>query len=212
MKSFREYLMEDGRQFTYRIKIAGDVTAEQFDKIKTALDRYEVVDISDMKSTPIQETPAGFPGISNESVNIINFTFKYPAALREVQDLINHCTGIDMNRIVVLNAVWDDSNSEELGRIDDQLATSEDDSLLMTQDLGKPTAEQKELSKRYATRDAAMAKEAAKDGAKFTVAGGKTPKAKTTNDIPQSYVSPFTNVNKPASVRIGPAAIDVGNK
>lgn len=211
MKSFKDYLTEDAREFSYRIKIAGELTAECLADIKKRLEKYDVVSVSDTKKTPILATPSDFPALKNTEINIIDFTFKYPASLDEIQQQVHLC-GVPTDNIVVVDRKWDDSIEKEAQDTADQEKTSETKSLLMTTDMGKPTPEQKELSKRYATRDAAMAKQAAKDGAKFTVAGGKTPAAKTTNDIPGDDISPFTNVNKPASVRIGSAAINVGNK
>jgi hypothetical protein len=110
----------------------------------------------------------------------------------------------------VVDRKWDDSIEKDAEGQVDTLKTSEKDSLLKTTDLGAPNAEQKEASQRYATRDAAMAAEAAKDGAKFEVAGGKTPKAKTTNDLPQDNISPFTRASRPAKMRAGDMTINVG--
>lgn len=211
MKSFRDYLMEDAREFSYRIKIAGELPADCLADIKKRLEKYDTVSVSDAKKTPILTTSADFPDLKNQEINIIDFTFKYPASLDEIQQQVHLC-GIPTANILVVDRKWDDGITKEAENTAAQLKTSETKALLNTADLGKATPEQKELSRRYATRDAAMVKQAAKDGAKFTVAGGKTPAAKTTNDIPGDDISPFTNVNKPASVRIGSAAINVGNK
>jgi hypothetical protein len=37
----------------------------------------------------------------------------------------------------------------------------------------------------------------------FTVAGGKTPAAKTTNELPQGTKSPMTNIKRPARPATG---------
>jgi hypothetical protein len=209
MKSFKEYLIEDAREFSYRIKIAGELDAKCQADIKQRLDKYDVVSMSTAKKTPILATPSDFPGLKNTEINIIDFTFKYPASLDEIQQQVHLC-GVPTANIVVVDKKWDDSiDKDAKGQMDTE-KTSEKDSLLMTTDLGAPSAEQKELSKRYATRDAAMAAEAAKDGAKFEVAGGKTPKAKTTNDLPQDNTSPFSRVSRPAKVHAGDMTINVG--
>lgn len=209
MKSFKEYLMEDAREFSYRIKIAGELDAKCQADIKQRLDKYDVVSMSTAKKTPILATPSDFPGLKNTEINIIDFTFKYPASLDEIQQQVHLC-GVPTANIVVVDKKWDDSiDKDAKGQMDTE-KTSEKDSLLKTTDLGAPSAEQKELSKRYATRDAAMAAEAAKDGAKFEMAGGKTPKAKTTNDLPQDNTSPFSRVSRPAKVRAGDMTINVG--
>ena len=40
MKSFTEYLTESKKQYDFRIKIAGDVSAEQEDTMKRVLGRF----------------------------------------------------------------------------------------------------------------------------------------------------------------------------
>lgn len=209
MKSFKEYLMEDAREFSYRIKIAGELDAKCQADIKQRLDKYDVVSMSTAKKTPILATPSDFPGLKNTEINIIDFTFKYPASLDEIQQQVHLC-GVPTANIVVVDKKWDDSIDKDAEGQMDTEKTSEKDSLLKTTDLGAPSAEQKELSKRYATRDAAMAAEAAKDGAKFEVAGGKTPKAKTTNDLPQDNISPFTRAARPGKMHAGDMTINVG--
>ena len=209
MKSFKEYLIEDAREFSYRIKIAGELDSKCQADIKQRLDKYDVVSMSTAKKTPILATPSDFPGLKNTEINIIDFTFKYPASLDEIQQQVHLC-GVPTANIVVVDRKWDDSIEKDAeGQLDTE-KTSEKDSLLMTTDLGAPSAEQKELSKRYATRDAAMAAEAAKDGAKFEVAGGKTPAAKTNNDLPQDNISPFSRVSRPVKMRAGDMTINVG--
>lgn len=209
MKSFKEYLMEDAREFSYRIKIAGELDAKCQADIKQRLDKYDVVSMSAAKKTPILATPSDFPGLKNTEINIIDFTFKYPASLDEIQQQVHLC-GVPTANIVVVDKKWDDSIDKDAEGQMDTAKTSEKDSLLKTTDLGAPSAEQKELSKRYATRDAAMAAEAAKDGAKFEVAGGKTPAAKTTNDLPQDNISPFTRAGRPGKMYAGDMTINVG--
>jgi hypothetical protein len=194
MKSLKEYLMEDVKQFTYRIKIAGELAPEVLDNIKQRLARYDTISVTDPKKTPIQKSPAGFNGIENQEVNIIDFTFQYPASLDEIRQQVFQA-GIPLNNVMVINAVWDDSNTVEEEAIAKTLETSEEDSLLNTFDWGRPTAEAKKLSKEYAGSNMKMAKDATnKQG--FKVAGGTTPKAKTTNDLPQNNVSTLTNGNR----------------
>ena len=59
-----------------------------------------------------------------------------------------------------------------------------------------PDAQQKALSKDYATGpyDHAVLKNAYKSN--FTIAGDKTPPAKTTNELPMGNKSPMTNIKR----------------
>lgn len=209
MKSLKEYLTEDAREFGYRIKIAGELDSKCLADIKQRLAKYDIMSISDAKKTPILPSPSDFPGLKNTEINIIDFTFKYPASLDEIQQQVHLC-GVPVANILVVDRKWDDSVNKDIAGQTDTEKTSKDKSLLMTTDLGAPTAEQKELSRRYATRDIDMALEAAKDGAKFEIAGLKTPAAKTTNELPQDNTSPFTRGKKNQKMHAGDMTINVG--
>jgi hypothetical protein len=75
--------------------------------------------------------------------------------------------------------------------------------LLDDTDYPAPDAEQRALKKDYATGpyDHAVLKNAYRSN--FTVAGGKTPAAKTTNDIPMGNNSPMSKINRPAKPATG---------
>jgi hypothetical protein len=75
--------------------------------------------------------------------------------------------------------------------------------LLDKPDYPAPDAEQRALSKDYATGpyDHAVLKNAYRSN--FTIAGNKTPPAKTTNDLPMGNKSPMTNVKRPPKPATG---------
>lgn len=201
MKSLREYLTEDAREYSYRIKIAGELPADCESRVRQCLDSYDVVSFAGPKSTPIQKSPAGFPGITNAEINIFDVKFRYPASLDEIQQQI-HLQGVPLAQIVVLNSAWDDGVSAESQRLADQLAVSQESSLLDTTDLGAASAEQVQLGQDYGSSFQELAKISANKQA-FEVAGGKTPPAKTTNDLPQGTDSPLskTGANRPLNSR-----------
>jgi len=79
----------------------------------------------------------------------------------------------------------------------------ENKDLLTDTDYPAADAEQKALKKDYATGpyDHAVLKNAYRTD--FTVAGGKTPPAKTTNDIPTGNKSPMSKINRPPKPATG---------
>jgi hypothetical protein len=58
------------------------------------------------------------------------------------------------------------------------------------------SAEQKRLKKEYEDGNQQVVRNSAAD-AKWTVAGGKTPPAVTTNDLPQGIESPMSRIKRP---------------
>ena len=191
MKKFQEYLAESQRTYNYRIKIVGDVEPGFLKALEEKLKQFDPVKISSVKKTPIQLKPADFPAHANESVNSMECEFRYPAIEPQIQQ-IARLLGLDENRIRLLTSAHEESLDAEREKIEDQ-----NKDLLTDTDYPAPDAEQQALSKDYSAPydQHAVLKNAYRS--EFTVAGGKTPPAKTTNDLPMGDKSPMTNVKRP---------------
>jgi hypothetical protein len=115
--------------------------------------------------------------------------FKYPAIEPQIKQLAQ-ILGLDPNRIVMMSTPYEESMDAESAKIEDQ---NKD---LLDSPYPAPDAEQKALKKDYATGpyDHEVVKNAYKSD--FTVAGGKTPPAKTTNELPMGDKSPFSNIKR----------------
>ena len=55
MKSFVEYLIESSKTYEFRIKIAGEVTDDQMQRIESLMEKFGLESITKPKRTPIQE-------------------------------------------------------------------------------------------------------------------------------------------------------------
>jgi hypothetical protein len=190
MKPFARYLAESERTYNYRIKVVGDVPAGFFKELKDKCAQFDVVKMSEPKSTPVRKVIPDFPAFPNQSMNIVDVEFKYPAIEPQIKQLAQ-ILGLDPNRIVMNTDGYENSLNVENTKIEDQNKDLLDDPTYPA-----PDAEQKALSKDYATGpyDHAVVKNAYKSD--FTVAGGKTPPAKTTNELPQGDKSPFSNIKR----------------
>jgi len=122
-------------------------------------------------------------------MNIVDVEFKYPAIEPQIKQLAQ-ILGLDPNRIVMNTTGYEESLTDEGNKIEDQ---NKD---LLDSPYPAPDAEQKALKKDYATGpyDHEVVKNAYKSN--FTVAGGKTPPAKTTNELPMGDKSPFSNIKR----------------
>lgn len=196
MKTFAQYLTESEKTFDYRIKIVGDVTADFLKAFKEKLKKFDPVKISDVKSTPILSKPADFPEFTNQSVNMMDVSFRYPATPPQIQQMAK-LLGLDENRLAMNALSWAEGMDQELLGIEDQKD-------LLTSDYPPDSAEQKKLKKDYAAvgKDKEVVKNSAAD-AVWTVAGGKTPPAKTTNELPQGVKSPMSTVKRPPKPATG---------
>lgn len=191
MKKFQEYLAESQRTYNYRIKIVGEVAPDFVKMLEEKLKQFDPVKIGKPKTTPVQLKPADFPAHSNDSVTSMDCEFRYPAIEPQIKQ-IAQLLFLDPNRIIMLTTPHEDSLDSERKKID-----AENKDLLTDTDFPAPDAEQKALSADYSAPydEHAVLKNTYRS--EFTVAGGKTPPAKTTNDLPQGNTSPMTKVKRP---------------
>lgn len=197
MKTFAKYLAESERTYNYRIKIVGDLPAGFLKDLKDRLDQFDVVKMSDAKTTPVRKQIPDFPAYPNESMTIVDVEFRYPAIEPQIKQIAK-LAGLDENRVVMGTLAHDESLGAESKKIE-----TENKDLLDDPQYPAPDKEQRDLKKDYATGpyDHAVLKNAYRT--KFTVAGGRTPPAKTTNELPQGDKSPFSNIKRPAKPATG---------
>jgi len=194
MRHFKEYLVESEKTYDYRIKVCGETPPGFFQNLKQKLSQFEVVKMSDTKSTPVLPLPTDFPNFKNERVTFVDVQFRYPAIEPQIKQLAQ-LVGLDPNRIVMHTEDYIQSMGQEYEEIDDNK------DLLTNTDYPAPSREQKALSKDYAAdpHDHEVLKNQYKS--KFSIAGGKTPPAETTNDLPMGTKSAISGSNKLPQVK-----------
>jgi hypothetical protein len=191
MKKFQEYLAESERTYNYRIKVVGDVPGDFVKALKEKLKQFDVVQMTEVKTTPVQAKPADFPAHANDRVSSMDVEFRYPAIEPQIQQ-IAQLLGLDPNRIRLLTTAYEESTAEEKDKVEEQ-----NKDLLTDTDYPAPDAEQKALKKDYSAPYDQHAVLKNTYRSEFTVAGGKTPPAETTNDLPMGNTSPMTKVKRP---------------
>ena len=191
MKNFQQYLAESERTYNYRIKIVGDVDSGWLKQLEEKCKQFDIVSFGKSKTTPVQLAPADFPKHANDSVTSVDVEFRYPAIEPQIKQLAQ-LLFLDPNRIIMLTAPHEESMDVERKKVED-----ENKDLLTDTDYPAPDAEQKALSKDYSAPydEHAVLKNTYRSD--FTVAGGKTPPAVTTNDLPMGVTSPMTKVKRP---------------
>jgi len=189
MKPFAKYLAESERTYNYRIKVVGDVPAGFFKQLRDKCSQFDVVKMSDAKSAPVRKVIPDFPAFPNQPMSIVDVEFRYPAIEPQIKQLAQ-LLGMDPNRVVMMTTPYEESMDTESDKIADQ---NKD---LLDTPYPATDAEQKALKKDYATGpyDHAVLKNAYRSD--FTVAGGKTPPAKTTNELPMGDKSPMSNIKR----------------
>ena len=84
MKTFREYLAESKKVYSFKVKVAGDIP-ENFEKdLKERLEKHKVITFAKMKTTPVQKTPLDFPELTNKEVTTFDVVLEYPVTAPEI--------------------------------------------------------------------------------------------------------------------------------
>ena len=188
MKKFHQYLAESER--TYDYKILGDVPPTFIKDLEQKLEQFDIVKLSGKKTTPVQKLLKDFPNEENDMVTSVDVSFRYPAIEPQIQQLAQ-LLGFNPNRIRLLTQPYVNSIDNEISEINTQ-----NKDLIADTDYPAPNAEQQALKKDYSGdpyKHAVLQNAYRSD---FTVAGGKTPPAKTTNDIKQDTKSPMTDIKR----------------
>lgn len=196
MKHFAQYLAESEKTFDYRIKICGDLPQGFMAEFKERLKKFDPKKIGEVKTTPVLSNPMDFAGFPNERVNIMDVTFVYPATPPQIIQMAE-LLGLDPNRICMNDLKWSEG-------IDQELSGIADNKDLLVTEYPAETKAQREAKKDYAAapEDHAVVKNSA-EKAVWTVAGGKTPAAETTNDLPMGVTSPMSTVKRPPKPATG---------
>lgn len=84
MKTFQEYLTENKKIYSFKVKVAGDIPEKFLESLKDRLEKYRVVTIAKMKSTPIQKTPLDFPTMENKEVHVFDVVLEYPVTSPQI--------------------------------------------------------------------------------------------------------------------------------
>lgn len=190
MKKFHQYLAESERTYDYRIKILGDVPPTFIKDLEQKLEQFDIVKMSGKKTTPVQRLLKDFPNEENEMVTSVDVSFRYPAIEPQIQQLAQ-LLGFNPNRIRLLTQPHVESMDKEIAEI-----TAQNKDLIADTDYPAPNAEQQALKKDYSGDPYQHSVLQNAYRSDFTVAGGKTPPAKTTNDIKQDNKSPMTDIKR----------------
>ena len=84
MKTFKEYLTESTKTYSFKIKVAGELPEGFEDNLKTQLGRCGIASFEKRGTTPIQESPLDFPTLKNCEVHMFEVVCEYPITSPEI--------------------------------------------------------------------------------------------------------------------------------
>lgn len=103
MKTFKEYLTESKKVYSFKVKVAGEVPEKFQEGLKTRLGRCGVMKVEKLSTTPIQESPLDFPELNNMEVTVFEVICEYPVTSPEIAVDIK-CMGLDEAKFRVRGA------------------------------------------------------------------------------------------------------------
>lgn len=185
MKSLSAYFHETNKIYEFRIKMAHvEPKGEVLDKIKNALNAFQVESISPAKRLPITEHWE----FANEGAcecYVIDVTVKYPTIPGQLRQLIGERAGINANWVSVRTMTEALNDDLSFNQADENVARKQP--LLGDDSLDSPSGQELVGEKRLT----GLFKELSANTRKFDIQGTDTEYAsgKTTNETPQNTSS-----------------------
>ena len=84
MKTFKEYLAESKKIYSFKVKVAGELPESFQDNLKKSLDRCKLIKLEKTHTTPIQALPLDFPTMKNSEVHVFEVICEYPITAPEI--------------------------------------------------------------------------------------------------------------------------------
>jgi len=104
IKSFRDYVRENGREYNLRIKTVVPLGDKEMEYIERVLSKYIPLDITSPVKTIIQKHPLDFQDIQNAEVWIVDVTTELPVSAYILQQELRLALNIPEKYIVVRSA------------------------------------------------------------------------------------------------------------
>jgi len=179
-KTYYQYLLESEQTYKYRVKVAGGCDNECLKELETKLAKFDLINMSSPKTTPVMEDPLDFPGVKNMEVCMFEVEIAYPAGQDALYAMIESCTRRPKSQIKVVSDHFAQSYEENEGAEPEEAPILEKDYDEQSKEAGEAYADPAKVVPETPTR--------------FKIAGGNTPKAQTTNDLPMGDKSAMGSV------------------
>ena len=180
MKSFQSYLADVNHVYEFRIKIAGvDLDKPAMDRIKHALETYQIESSGAAKRLPVQEH-AEFPRMGPCECHMFEVALHYPVTVDQLRQTIQARAMLNPEWICVKTKNQADFNDEFESHGKDHTGALLTDTVLADDKSGQELAGEKRLS--------SLLKELESHKQEF--AADSKEKGRTLNDEPQGKASP----------------------
>lgn len=102
MQQFVDYYNANKKQYKYTIKIAqNDLSANDASTLEQYLERYNLLEFSPFRKTPIQQNPIDFPNVRDCEVYINDIIVEYPITPNALHREVSSAMGINEQSIAI---------------------------------------------------------------------------------------------------------------
>lgn len=136
MKSFKELLLESQKTYKFKIRVAGEMPEGFEDRLKTNMQKFEVINMGAAKRAPITERPLDFPQLQNIEVTTYEVEVKYPTTSHILEQYIVQNCMVPHSHVTVrgeFDPIEEQQSQEEAG---------EYQTMLTTEDMGGTSAQE----------------------------------------------------------------------
>ena len=123
MKNLQDYLYDKDKTYQFVIKVAQPLNKDQVGKLKAAMEKFQIVKLSEGRDTPIQSNPKCFPDLQNVAVTTFDAEIKYPTIPPVMREYLVRTLGVPTSYLNVYYA--NDPIHEEVEGVKDLLNTHE---------------------------------------------------------------------------------------
>jgi CHAT domain-containing protein len=169
MISFSDYFLDNKKQYSFNIKVAGECSKEQVSKFEKSLAKIGLAAISQPKTTPVAETHTGFEHVKNTEITLISIVTNYPATPAQIQEMVKDSMSISDSLIMVTTPIQDE--------------------IAMPVVIEKEVKDKKEANSTSMLTNLEMILK--QKTTEFEFAKNSNEKGKTSNDLPQGKISPI---------------------
>ena len=144
MKSFVNYLTESKKTYEFKVKIAGDLDEDYKTMLRSALEKFSIVNMSNGKRTPIQEVPLDFPQLKNTNVTVFDVEVNYPTTPEVLENYLAQVCSYPLSNFKVVTA----NSASEVYQEEMKQKKDNPEALLTKEELDGETAQDSEREKR----------------------------------------------------------------
>lgn len=136
MKKFKDILTESKKTYKFIVRVANDLPKDCMERMEQALGKFDLINLSSPKRTPIQERPLDFPELQNTYIHTFEAEVNYPTTTQVLHNYLTSTCDIAPGHMIVR------AEGEPLEVTQEPVKESPYEAMLNTEDMGGESAQE----------------------------------------------------------------------